>query len=717
MYLSYLIVSHDVKSINPVERNLSKQLKLLIHHSSKVSYKTKVYTQQIMQLNPLLVLVTTTPTSLALFRDNKIHQSKVIKTTSVIFERDLNSSSGASPFPSSFPTGTPTLTETMNGLTSTPSTTPSSTPSKSLSTKPTGIPSTHATTIPSRINPNIPTSYPTYLPPVKESYILSENPTNFESNQPSQNVTNEPSENLTFFSSLFSSGLPSESPSVMSSYNPTFKPSIAPSIAASSESSVFPSLEPSYFPSFLMSQLPSTHQSSFPSETPSKLPSVSPSILPSYLFTFSPSDVKSILPSDPPSLLLSELPSLLPSESPSLKPSALPSYRPSVIPSHKPSIILSVEPSLFPTNKPSLKPSKFPSLLPTNAPSTYPSVEPSFDPSQKPTTLPSVNPSMKPSSEPSKMPTQHPSIIPSKPYYYSAVTLCIRLAKTGYLSYSLSEVFEDITSKFLESVLASNDISSVKVEVISQVVAFDSGKTGLDSCPLLFKENDRTNGSRIVQEVYSTDLVVVLAIEATIWQHNSSQLSNRFLEEAIIMGFSDIEEYKDQLANADNSFLHLKSINTNVVKDTTDNTDSNDSSEPNMIAIVSGALLGFAVVTIVVAFSYLRLRFLNHPRGNGESEETDSRVDMHDIESNDENSAFSAPSFSVMSGKSFFSTGNSMDQFVTIKLDQHYSNNNSEHDSEEEVLRRESSFGSVNSMVTRFTWPGLPTINVRSYKD
>ena len=64
----------------------------------------------------------------------------------------------------------------------------------------------------------------------------------------------------------------------------------------------------------------------------------------------------------------------------------------------------------------------------------------------------------------------------------------------------------------------------------------------------------------------------------------------------------------------------------------------------------------------------------------------------------------------------FKASNNVLGEFETVHISQP-NNNSTGDDSEEEAVLREASFGSINSMITKFTWLELPSINVRASSD
>lgn len=744
-YLSHLIMSHCMHFVCPIKSIETIQIMSVLFMATKIQ-NVNNYNNNIMPSLPFSVLVLfifTVPTNIIVMgRKNYLQESRnPNQIRKIKVPRQLSSSMQQSLIPTYLPTSTPTTTELSFWPTSTPSTTPSNVPSYIQTDSPSLNKSEYPTKFPMKkiiLDPSIEFSAP---PTFWSSNAISDQPSEVialsPSPQPSYIVSTPPSIVLSDNPSLSITEYSTEEPSLALSPRPTgvpsSLPSLIPSVRVSQLPSVKPSLSHSESPSIMLSDNPSLHSSSYPtkksSESPSdvrsRLPSGAPSNFPTLFPTILPTSKSSNIPSLSPTLSFSLIPSLFPSDAPSLYPSSWPSSHPTIIPTIRPSAVPSIYPSLAPTLLPtrsptvaySPSPSFEPTMLPSRTPRWSPSFIPSNFPSQNPSKLPSLFPSQLPTTAPtigaSIKTTQDPSTQPTRAFHDFKVRVCLRLADTGYISSVDIGIFEDTTEEFLYNTLDSNVVSSTEVKVISQVVAFESGETGLDDCPAVFRKTKRLNNLRDIQEDYSSDLVIVLAVTLVVW--NSEVPSDFVLEDSIRKVFNDVDTYTNELADADESFQHLKSSSTSALKGLTEDSNNSDSSQPDMFTIIGGALLGFGFVAIIIVVAFVRQRLLN--RGDNSLDEVSSRACIRDIDSVELNSVFSTPSFSIASGRSYLASDDSMDDFVTIHLDKKYPNDYSEEDSYAEVLRKESSFGSVNSMVTRFTWPGLPTMNIRTHNS
>lgn len=278
--------------------------------------------------------------------------------------------------------------------------------------------------------------------------------------------------------------------------------------------------------------------------------------------------------------------------------------------------------------------------------------------------------------------------------------------------------YEDTTGTFIEEYLERNTAASMNVldvALLSQIVAFDSGDTGLVDCPAIFSrrrgrelnmssEHDNRN-----LQIGTNDLILVLTIASDVLIHETP--ADFSFDDSVEKAFAEeFVDYQDELADAGPFFEHLSSSPPTGITSPDDPSTGGDGSQSNTFAIAGGIIAAITLVAFIITIVIIK-------RGSNDDAEDDDSSLHGDSQDDDDitnyfhdggevsidlpSTVFSDPSFCIPESDA----SSVMPSHATTV----------EEDSEAEAFRRESSFGSVTSMITRFTWPGLPAIDLRAH--
>jgi len=275
----------------------------------------------------------------------------------------------------------------------------------------------------------------------------------------------------------------------------------------------------------------------------------------------------------------------------------------------------------------------------------------------------------------------------------------------------ITETYEDTTGVFLEQYLGRNTAASMNaldVTLLSQIVAFDSGDTGVVDCPAIFTRR-REEHDRSLQSALQNDLILVLTITSDVLINETP--ADFSFDDSVGRAFAeDFVDYLDELADVEPFFEHLSSSQPTGVVTPDDPSNDGGGSRDDTFAIAGGVIAAITLVAFIIAVIIIK-------RGSNDSHDDDSRDDDDSQEDDDitnyfhdgqETLSLDLPS-TVFSDPSFCIPESDASSVMPSQA------TSVEEDSEAEAFRRESSFGSVTSMVTRFTWPGLPAIDLRAH--